>query len=411
MQVAVIVFPGSNCERETIVTLERVGLIAKEFLWNENPEKLVDFAGYVLVGGFSYEDRGRAGIIASRAPIMEVLKKQSELGKPIIGICNGAQILVEGGLVPGLSDYQLGMALTDNFSMQAGKETHFGYFNNWVHMRLADHYQLNAFTRFLNPKKILTVPIAHGEGKFVIPPALLMEMELNGQLLFQYCNQQGQIIDDFPINPNGSIRNLAAVSNKAGNVLAMMPHPERTLTCDDIFLSMRDYIERGTFQQVLPLYYQPRFHPPLAHPRNNSAHELIISLKIIDNQAVSINQALAEANISAKVKRFQHWEIECDSQITFEKIKAAEVLHNAQKENIIDPGILKAQNKTIFLVRSKDNVQGLEKWHWLTHHFNISGIKAIRHGILWQLSSDTDKDNIIQSHLLWNPYAHDYYNY
>ncbi len=115
-------------------------------------------------------------------------------------------------------------------------------------MRLTDRYQFNAFTRFLTPNHVLHIPVAHGEGRFVIPPALLLEMQTQGLNVFQYCDETGEIVDEFPINPNGSMNNIAAISNKAGNVMAMMPHPERTTNGDSIFLSMRDYIAEVSTQ-------------------------------------------------------------------------------------------------------------------------------------------------------------------
>src|SRR5579862_3139404 len=101
MRIAIIQFPGSNCERETILAVKRAGMQPSEFLWNDSKAKLMDFAGFIIVGGFSYEDRIRAGKIAALDPLIEALHDQSALGKPILGICNGAQILVEAGLVPG----------------------------------------------------------------------------------------------------------------------------------------------------------------------------------------------------------------------------------------------------------------------------------------------------------------------
>lgn len=411
MRIAVIQFPGANCERETCLALIRAGMTPHEFLWNEPRERLDEFQGYVIVGGFSYEDRGRAGVIAALDPLMQVLKAQSHAGKPILGICNGAQILVESGLVPGLENDQCGMALTDNKRMQQGQLVGTGYYNAWIHMRLSDNYQLNAFTRHLTSKNILQLPIAHAEGRFVIPPALLIEMENNGQLLFQYCDATGQIIDEFPINPNGSIKNIAAVSNKAGNVLAMMPHPERTIDCDAIFLSMKDYIESGYVQKVLPLYYQPRVDRPLEYHLPQPALELIVELLIIDQHAISVENALHHANIPTSIRRFIHWEIECDSEETFEKIKKSGVLYNNRKEKIVNPQGIKSQGCKTFLVRHKENLQGLEKLQMLTHHFNLPGIKSIKQGILWQLPSDDLKEDIIHSNILWNPYAHDYYDY
>ena len=173
MRIAIVQFPGSNCERETMLAVKRVGMEPVEFLWNESHEKLRDMAGYIIVGGFSYEDRSRAGIIAALDPVMQEIAIQSEIGKPVLGICNGAQVLVETGLVPGLENNKTGMVLTENKRVANGKILGTGYYNAWINMRLSDHYQRNAFTRHLIPNDILHVPVAHAEGRFVMTEALL----------------------------------------------------------------------------------------------------------------------------------------------------------------------------------------------------------------------------------------------
>lgn len=410
MQIAIIQFPGSNCERETILAVKRAGMQPVEFLWNEPKEKLIACAGYIIVGGFSYEDRSRAGVIAALDPIMQVIKQQSKLGKPVLGICNGAQILVETGLVPGLEDYKIGMSLTDNKRIQQGKVLGTGFYNAWVNMRLSDEYQLNAFTRTLTSKNILHIPVAHGEGRFVMSPALLAEVQAHGLNVFQYCDEQGKIIDEFPVNPNGSIDNIAAISNKAGNVMAMMPHPERTSNGDAIFKSMREYIEEGIVQIATPLDYYPR--PPELTKYQSEHPQLIVDLIITDNQALSVESAFNHSNIPVKIKRQVHWEIECDSLETLEKIKASGVLYNDRKELLVSPE--QTSEQAMILVRPKDDMIGKQKQQMLEDHFDIKGIRAIRHGILWHVIAEnieTQLTHIINSPLLFNPYAHDYYRY
>jgi phosphoribosylformylglycinamidine synthase I len=412
-QIAIIQFPGSNCERETALAVKRAGMQPVEFLWNESAEKLSTFAGFVIVGGFSYEDRSRAGVIASLDPLMQALKVENKKGKPILGICNGAQILVEAGLVPGLANDQVGMALTDNERVQNGNVLGTGYYNAWINMRLSDHYQLNAFTRKLTPQTILHIPIAHGEGRFIIPPALLTEMQNNGQHVFQYCDETGNIINEFPINPNGSINNIAAVSNKAGNVLAMMPHPERTTQGDAIFESMREYIEAGHVSTVAPLYYQPRAESIAKYSTPAKAYELIVELLITDNQALSVENALALAGTPAKVTRRVHWEILCDSAEVFAKIKSSGVLYNDRKEKLISAAEVKASPSTTVLVQAKTDLLGQQKLQMLTHHFGITGVQRIRHSVIWQIDpiAKNDINPVINPHILYNPYAHDGYYY
>lgn len=411
MKIAIIQFPGSNCERETMLAVKRAGMEPEEFLWNETEKNLNDFAGFIIVGGFSYEDRSRAGAIAALDPVIQQLKIQNEQGKPILGICNGAQILVETGLVPGVENNKVVMALTDNKRIQQGKVLGTGYYNAWVHMRVSDRFQYNAFTRFLTPFQVLQVPVAHGEGRFVIPPALLAEMEENGLHVFQYCDEQGQILNEFPVNPNGSMYNIAAVSNKTGNIMAMMPHPERTPQGDAIFNSMRDYIAKGYKQKVAPLSYYPR--PYEIKKYQPLASQLIVELIITDNQAVSVENALNRQAIPVKMKRFVHWEIVCNSQETFEKIKKSGVLFNDRKEVIAALTAKASPSKTgSFLIRAKEDIIGQQKLQILTDQYNIGGIQKISHGILWQLNTSEEFiDPIIHSHILFNPYAHDCYHY
>ena len=407
IKIAIVQFPGSNCERETMLAVKRAGMEPYEFLWNESPEKLANFAGYIIVGGFSYEDRSRAGVIAALDPVMQAIKEESRHGKPVLGICNGAQILVETGLVPGLENDAVGMALTDNKRMQDGIVLGTGYYNAWIHMRLSDTYQLNAFTQFLKPTDILEVPVAHGEGRFVIPAALLQEMQNNGQCVFQYADRSGKIVDAFPVNPNGSVANIAAVTNKAGNVMAMMPHPERTTQGDAIFQSMRAYIEKGLSNKVSPMYYQKRSAPIKKYFPEKKSHSLIIELMLTDNAAHSVQQVLKNQEISSDIKRYTYWEIVCDHPHIFEAIQSTEVLYNHRKERAT---LLKNNDFTNLLVFAKEDLVGQQKQQMLEHHFNIQGIHTIKRGILWQVEKAVAKD-IIHSPLLFNPYAHDCYYY
>jgi phosphoribosylformylglycinamidine synthase I len=412
MRIAIVQFPGSNCERETMLAVKRANMEPVEFLWNEPKEKLRDMAGFIIIGGFSYEDRSRAGIIAALDPVMQEIAAQSALGKPILGICNGAQILVETGLVPGLENNKVGMVLTENRRIANNKILGTGYYNAWVHLRLSSQYQRNAFTRHLSAKDILHVPIAHGEGRFVMSPALLQEIQTQGLNVFQYCNAEGKIINEFPVNPNDSIDNIAAISNKAGNVMAIMPHPERTTNGDAIFNSMRDYISEGKVEKIEPLYYYPRQVTIPVYRKPANAHECVVELMITDNQALTVQNTLQQMGIPVTVKRYTHWEIHTDSLATAQQIKASGVLYNTRKETEWSPKTF----AHLYLVRAKEDVLGQQKLQTLQDHFAVQGASAIRHGVLWQFSSEEANiaeltHKILQTNIIQNPYAHDCYHY
>lgn len=433
MHIAIIQFPGSNCERETMLAVKRAGMQPVEFLWNEKKETLIDCDGYIIVGGFSYEDRSRAGIIAALDPVMNIIKQQSELGKPVLGICNGAQILVESGLVPGLKDYQIAMALTDNKRIQQEKILGTGFYNAWVYMRLSAQHRTNAFTRCLSANDILRIPVAHAEGRFVMSPMMLAQIETQGLNTFQYCDAQGQLSNEFPVNPNGSLNNLAAVSNKAGNVMAMMPHPERTTVGDPIFQSMRDYIverQKGALKvkevslreddvpvvEQIPLYTAP-----------TSTYTLIVESIITDHHAVSVENALQQNHIPFNIKRRFYWEINCDSPEIFEKIKTSGVLYHDRKERVVSAedvktSAVKQTNYFSYVVFPREDFLGQQKMQMLKDHFGMAGINSIRHGILWQITADWKTEEkekldeqwaflLYRSHILFNPYSHDIYIY
>ncbi len=415
MRIGIIQFPGSNCERETMLAVKRAEMEPVEFLWNESRETLRGLDGYIIVGGFSYEDRSRAGVIAALDPVMQEIMLQSDAGKPVLGICNGAQILVETGLVPSLENNKPGMVLTENRRVAHGKILGTGFYNAWVTLRLSANYQRNAFTRHLSSKDLLHVPVAHGEGRFVLSNALLQEVQAQGLDVFQYCDEQGMIDPHFPVNPNGSIGNIAAISNKAGNVMAIMPHPERTPNGDPIFRSMRDYIAEGHRELTSSLYYYPRPASVSTYQKPSSAHECIVELMITDNQALTVQNTLQQRGIPVTVKRQIHWEVDGANAAVLEQIRKSGVLYNERKE--IETTILPSSAKACsYLVRAKEDVLGQQKRQMLQDHFNIQNVQSIIHGVLWHFSSDTldaaaMQEVIAKTNIISNPYAHDCYHY
>jgi phosphoribosylformylglycinamidine synthase subunit PurQ / glutaminase len=224
-RVALIQFPGSNCEWETKRAAEAAGLVCDVFRWNRDPELLAEYAGYIIGGGFSYQDRVRSGAIAAKEPIVKrVFEEVEGGGKPCVGICNGAQVLVEAGLVPGVSMGDVEMALAPNLHDPARRIA--GFCCRWVYLKHTSERCL--LTSRMDAGQVWPVPIAHGEGRFTTRVEGLLEtLRANDQIVFQYCDAEGNAEEAREVNPNGAMANIAGLCNPAGNVLAMMPHPER----------------------------------------------------------------------------------------------------------------------------------------------------------------------------------------
>lgn len=220
-RVAVVQFPGVNCESETVRALARAGLRAEVFRWTRPAAELAGFDAYVLPGGFSYQDRVRAGVLAAKDPLLDVLAARAGTGRPVLGICNGAQVLVEAGLVPGGGRVDLALAR----NRMPARE---GYYTRWVTCRV--EASPCVFTRHLAPGTLLPLPVAHGEGRFVSGRrGAMARLASAGRVPLRYARPDGTPAEAFPDNPNGAEQAAAGVCNEAGNVLAMMPHPERVL--------------------------------------------------------------------------------------------------------------------------------------------------------------------------------------
>ena len=208
VRVGVVVFPGSNCDRDTVHALEVAGA-EPVVLWHEEAS-LQGVAAVVLPGGFAYGDYVRAGVIARFSPVMRAVTAFAGDGGLVLGICNGFQVLAEAGLVPG--------ALLRNRSLRfVGRE-----------VTIAAQRDDTPFTRGVAVGRPLRMPVAHGEGCYVADDATLDELERDGQVLFRYVDAAGAVAGPTdPANPNGSLRAIAGVRNAAGNVAGLMPHPER----------------------------------------------------------------------------------------------------------------------------------------------------------------------------------------
>ena len=220
VKIGVLQFPGLNCEDETLRVLDFAGVTGELVRWNEPGSRLAGFAGYVIPGGFSYQDRVRAGAIASQSPLLEALVREVESGKPALGICNGAQILVESGLVPGTEPGRVDVAMARN--RVEGRE---GYNSQWVFVRRGENAKC-FFTEDLTEP--FPVVIGHAEGRFVsLEPGFLDRMRDRENRTLYYCTPDGAEATAYPWNPNGAMGALAGLHGLDGQVLAFMPHPER----------------------------------------------------------------------------------------------------------------------------------------------------------------------------------------
>ena len=412
--IAIIQFPGSNTERETLMACNRVGLNPVEFLWNDPAEKLSVFDGYVIVGGFAYEDRSRAGVIAALDPIMKQIKIEADKGKPVLGICNGAQILVESGLVPGLENHRVGIALTDNKRVKNNHCIGVGYYNTWANLQLTAPSDRCAFTRHLITGDWINVPLAHGEGRFIVPDKLLEKMISNDQTVFRYCDNDGNIVDEFPTNPNGSMHNLAAVCNAQGNVMAIMPHPERTEKGDAVFSSMKEFIENENPVSSYTLTFDRPHYEVANYETNGDSTEWVIDMIITDNEAASVQNALDHLGFDIILSRQTHWEISTDGdrKTILQKIDATGELYNSNKEFISK--IKTAVNTASFIVQQKEDMLGRAKYETLTNRFEIDGITNIKRGVIWNVSINSGNfegvlNDVLNTHILFNPLSHECY--
>jgi len=211
MKFAVVRFPGSNCDQDCVGALNAMPGASADYVWHKD-SSLEGFDAVVLPGGFSYGDYLRCGAIARFSPVMKSVKAFADAGGPVIGICNGFQILCESGLLPG--------ALVRNRGL------HFVCEHVFLKVEQTD----TQFTGAIAPGRILNIPVAHGEGCYFADDETLATLNRNGQVVLRYCDAGGAVTD--AANPNGSRENIAGIRNAAGNVFGLMPHPERA--CDPL---------------------------------------------------------------------------------------------------------------------------------------------------------------------------------
>ena len=235
MTVAVIQFPGSNCEKETCDALENIGVSHELVAWNHTGS-LTKFSGFILPGGFSFQDRIRAGVIAAKLPILKnIINESNTHQKPVLGICNGAQILVESGL------FSEDDTVSEIIDLNYVEDQQIGFMCDWGFLTPfnATH---NLFLQHFSENDVLPIQICHGEGRFIMSTEPLSGM--------RYSTIDGNQSNTFPSTPNGAANGVAAISNKNGNALAIMPHPERSIDSNRYPLSIKAYAKQNNLNLV-----------------------------------------------------------------------------------------------------------------------------------------------------------------
>ena len=330
VRIAIVSFPGSNGEVESMRVIRRVGMEPVFFRWNDDRATLKDIDGYFIPGGFSYEDRGRSGMVAARDPLMDTIGAEADAGKVVIGICNGAQVLVESGLVP--SGDGLRMSLARNaIQTERGMET-LPLLSEWVWMTRSCAKDRCATSGW---DEVMQVPIAHGEGRFTtLDTELIEELQENDQIAFSYSDAGGTVRDDPTTTPNGSVLAIAGICNPAGNVVALMPHPERAQGGGDAyFASMREWIERRR-RTAAPSEKRRKKSGRMPGFRTLPIHaakgvEIFIETIITNNEERTVEQAARRVAPALRLKQWKYLSVQVSA---VEQVLADLTVFNANKE-------------------------------------------------------------------------------
>lgn len=448
IRIAIIQFPGLNTEYETRREINRAGMRGEFFRWNDSHEKLAKYDGYVIGGGFSYEDRGRAGIIASLDPVMKIIKNEASKGKPVLGICNGAQILVESGLIPGADGNKLVMSLARNKRITNGEVLGTGYYNVWTPLKCTAKNKSCMFTWNINEGEILNAPIAHGEGRFTTNiDGLMQTLMSKGQIVFRYCDPHGVIMHDFPVNPNGAMFSTAAICNPAGNVMAIMPHLERAqIASEKLFTSMREAITAKKAGAITKRAHHLIVKPVPVWPlqkfqKKERSMEMFVTLIITDNEAETHEMALKRLGFSKiSLRRATHFELEYNKKPDLQKlmkhlIQSGVLLNtnkesalvkfpkghlrfDAKKEKFVETAKKTDEQFTFkILVREKPDFVGMSKLSKVQKRLKINEITNLHTGTLWTINIPTKSakvaneefKKIISTHIFFNPHRQEAY--
>lgn len=389
-RIAVLTFPGNNCENETVRALKSVGFAAQKIRWNEERETLLLFDGVVIPGGFSFEDRGRSGVVSAQEPIFQTLKTMAKAGKPIMGICNGAQMLVESGLILETAEGIPSLALLKNKRInEEGEILGTGFYHSWSTLKPVR--KDTPFSDFDHP---IHIPIAHGEGRFTVPDHLHDFVKKNRCIVFEYVNENGEADPHYPINPNGSFENAAAMCNPSGNVMAIMPHPERADSGKSVFSSLWNFfLQHSTvaYADAFAASYEPRtFQKDIP-----SALRILVSLNITDNTEKTFSEVL-----KTQVSRKELWDVYTEKPPSFSEIESllqSGELVNLHKQSVQicvdshwyqfskEEGFTRLETSPLedtFLVREHDDMKG----QYASKHISAFPVSKVSFAVVWKVS-------------------------
>jgi len=441
-KVAVILFPGSNCELEALRAVRRSKIEPELIRWNDESKKLSNYDAFILPGGFSYEDRGRSGIIASKDPIVKSICKEGMNGKPVLGICNGAQILVETGMIPGLNPEHLEMALSWNERIKNGKILGVGFYNDWVYMRHDSKPGRSVYNKF-PAKTLMQIPVAHGEGRFTTKDkTVLKNLINNNQTLFRYCDAQGKFVDEFPVNPNGAMYNLAGVCNPEGNIMALMPHPERTIKGQPIFDSLAAYLKNSNKTHVQKaakketsatkkINTKPAKSNPLEGVEKSTSKQdiaILVRLIITDNEERTLENTLKNigfkdialyrqtylgffTNDKKNLKQTAIDLIESGDILNLNKeiptIFIGKNVYSYSKEKGLQPTTDPTAKGFNVIAQEYDNYTGKSIYNTLKNHDKMKGLQKVERGIHWtiHLKKSAEFNDVIGTHIFHNPHS------
>lgn len=415
-RIAIIYFPGTTGVPTVQRALTAVGLAYDRVLWNITTG-LEQYDAFVLPAGFSFGDRVRPGVVAAHTPLMQWLKHAAQQGKPILGIGNGCQILIEAGLLPGVSGNALAGATTMNVRKQTQGILGIGLYHSKVYVKHVAPDRRTRFTNGLATSTVLPGRVADSAGSFIFPEELALELEHHQQVLFKYCTAEGEVLNDFPINPNGAMWGIAGLCNPAGNVVGYIPELERDEQGTVLFAGLQRSLAQPVVSNASPLQWQPGTITVKRHHASVESLDLYATSTQTQFAAQHVETILQKKGFQVQVKCRQYWEIWHDVDkpqlAAFTKTVVQSGLLVDQTIAAYTPTWVPIADTVNVLIRDTNDYEGKYVAQQLRQKYGIIGIENVLKGTIWELSFPADiaiekmnvTGQILQTYVLHNPYA------